>query len=220
MKDLILYLLIVLLLVVILTLVLWYITNYSKSSIEILSLRVNVVSVVITTLLTISAIIFAYQQLQINKSLKAFEQYRHDADKAYYQARLRVTLDDLEYLINNPNRTIPILQSDNINEMKKLMSELRRPLESELKNPELLANDTLRQLWLDAIATCRLVEWPEGLPETEEINSFWFKEKLNQYHSFLNEIHWTIYPEQLEAIKKMSDDRKNKEKEGSEQAND
>ena len=207
MKDLILFGLIILLLVSVIAVALWRIIHYSKSPAEYVNLRLASINIIVTSIFAAAAFVFAFQQLKINQTLSEFEIRKQEYDRIYYQERLKITLHDLEGYINH-FKTFETLRTNDVDVMKEVLYSLRKPLEDELRNPQLLVNDSLRILWLKAIDVCRIIEWPEGLPETDEINNKWYNIQFNSYHRILNEIHWALYPEQLEAIKKMTSENK------------
>lgn len=168
----------------------------------------TVVNIFVTAIFAAAAVLFAFQQLQINKTLSEFEISKQRYDSIYYTERLKITLSDLEYY-NNHYKTFETRKTDDVKVMNEVFSNLRIPLEAELRNPQLLNNDSLRIYWLYAIDVCKIIEWPEGLPETNEINNTWYNIQLTKFHRILNKIHWFLYPEQLEAIIKMTEKNQN-----------
>ncbi|MBU2649359.1 MAG: hypothetical protein KKA81_00360 [Bacteroidetes bacterium] len=178
------------------------------------NLSLTVLSIVITTIFTAVAIIFAYQQYQINETLQEIQQQEITYRKDYNQKSLKMTFDDIFHHYHK-FYDVELYRKADAEGMGKYLNEFRRMFEKETMNPELLANDSLSDLWFEAINICRLHTWPSGLPETDKLNREFFSGATTTLGRIINEIYWMLNPE---AYKAAIEDVERRKKE--EQSND
>lgn len=168
-------------------------SNYDQKN-----LNLNVLSITITSIFTTAAIFFAYQQYQINETLQEIQQQEIKYRKDYNQKSLKMTFDDVFHYYHK-FYDVELYRKADVEGMKKYLNEFRRMLEKETMNPELLANDSLSNLWFEAINICRLHTWPSGLPETDKLNREFFSGVTTTLGRIINEIYWILNPEAYKA---------------------